>query len=111
MRLLPTSIEKFSRNYPGISERQFEAQVRELATLTGWMVYHTNNSLRSPEGFPDLVLARAPRLIFAELKSAGGRVSDQQTYWLDELRGVAGVETYVWRPADLDEITRILSRR
>jgi hypothetical protein len=94
-----------------VSEAAFLAQVRELATWTGWMIYHTHNSIHSPAGFPDLVLARTPRLIFAELKTERGRPSEKQTYWLDELRGVAGVETYVWRPADLDDISRILSRQ
>jgi hypothetical protein len=93
-----------------LPERQFQEQVRELAKWTGWMIYHTHNSTHSPAGFPDLVLARSPRLIFAELKNDVGRQSDEQTHWLDELRGVAGVETYVWRPSDLDEIQRILAK-
>ena len=93
-----------------LSEHQFLAQVRQIATWTGWMIYHTHNSLHSPAGFPDLVLCRAPRLIFVELKSDRGKVRTEQTFWLDELGGISSVETYVWRPSDLDEIGRILAR-
>jgi hypothetical protein len=94
-----------------ISERQFESHVREIATWTGWKIYHTYNSIHSPAGFPDLVLARAPRLIFAELKSDDGRLTDEQTCWLEELRGVPTIEVYVWKPADLVDITKILAKR
>ncbi len=87
-----------------ISEKQFQAQVIELAELTGWLVYHTYDSRRSQAGFPDLVMIRAPRIIFAELKSADGKIRLEQQMWLDELRKCAGVETYLWRPDDSDQI-------
>lgn len=60
-------------------------------------------------GFPDLVLVRE-RVVVAELKARRGKVSDQQQAWLEAF-GRAGVEVYVWRPADLDEVQAVLSRR
>jgi len=109
-----------------ITEKQFEAQVKDLAKIYGWLYYHTWRSFHSPAGFPDCVLVRPPRLIFAELKAEKGVVSDKQQEWLDTLRGCATPlsftelgnnevliqsitpEVYLWRPAQFDEIAEIL---
>lgn len=82
------------------SERDFQRAVVDLATASRWtLCYHTLNSRGSASGFPDLVLVRVPELIFAELKTDKGRVSDAQHEWLRSLEA-CGVETYVWRPSD-----------
>jgi len=102
-----------------ISEREFQNAVVELAKWTGWMVYHplpaqnVRGHWRTPTlgdvGFPDLVLAHPTKgVIFAELKSRVGKLSDAQTRWLSTLR-LAGAEAYVWRPADLPQIRLILT--
>jgi hypothetical protein len=49
-------------------------------------------------GWPDLTLVRGEQLIFAELKSDRGRLTDQQQVWLEVLGKVA--EVYEWRPCD-----------
>lgn len=94
---------------PKLTESQFLQQVRDLAKLTGWETYHTHNSQRSEPGWPDLVLASATqrRVLFVELKTAVGRVSTHQQKWLDLLAG-CGLESAVWRPADLPEIALVL---
>jgi hypothetical protein len=94
-----------------LSEKQFQAQVTALARLAGWKVFHTYDSRRSPHGFPDLVLVRAPRVIFCELKSAAGRPTPAQVAWLADLARCPGVETYLWKPADWDELAASLTRR
>ena len=91
-----------------LSERDFQAQVVQLAKLTGWRVYHTYDSRRSNPGFPDLVLVRAPRVILAELKRERGRVTAAQREWGETLRACPGVEYYLWRPSDWDEIEQVL---
>jgi hypothetical protein len=60
------------------------------------------------KGFPDLVLARPPRVIFAELKTAKGKLGPEQENWLAALTACPGVEVYVWRPDQLDDIAQIL---
>jgi hypothetical protein len=91
-------------------ERDFQEQVIELARYNGFkLIYHTYDSRRSAPGFPDLVLCRPPRLIFAELKSESGGVTVEQQRWLEAL-WESGVEAFLWRPSDLDAIARILSR-
>lgn len=91
-----------------MTEKAFQAIVIKAAKLFHWLCYHTHDSRRSPEGFPDLVMVRRNRLIFAELKTEKGRVKLSQKEWLDALRE-AGEETYVWRPSAWQDITRILT--
>jgi hypothetical protein len=93
-----------------VSERDWLAQVRAAAQLTGWRTYHTWRSDRSEAGFPDLVLCRPPRVILAELKRERGRLSALQEAWLTDLRECRGVETYEWRPSQLDEVLEVLRR-
>jgi len=90
-----------------MSEAELQAQVVQLAQASGWLVYHTYDSRKSPLGFPDLVLARGPHLIFAELKSARGRLTDEQAEWMAALRRTGQV-AYVWRPRQWDDIEAVL---
>jgi VRR-NUC domain len=83
---------------PG-NERHFQLAVIELATHCRWRVFHVHDARRSNPGWPDLTLARGTRLVFAELKTAKGRVRAEQREWLDALE-VAGVQVFVWRPSD-----------
>lgn len=91
------------------TEAGFMATVTDYARLNGWLVYHTHDSRRSTAGFPDLVLVRAGVLIFAELKTAKGRVSFEQEEWLAALRETHSC-VFLWRPADWPEIERALAR-
>ena len=90
---------------PVISEKQLQELVRKSALLLGYKYFHVWNSMHSPKGFPDCVLAKRGRLIFVELKSENGKVTDDQQAWLDILNTIAvSVEVRVVRPADFDEL-------
>ena len=130
------------------SEKQFEQAVRQLAEAKGWLVGHFSDSRREvvnrstgerrlvgdsgAKGFPDLVMARRGRIIFAELKAAKGRLSGEQKEWLVALggesdgsvpvevalrcqigsvRSTAEIAKWVrcWRPEDWPEIERVLA--
>ena len=96
---------------PPVSEKAFQAAVIRLAKQHGWMAYHTWSSKRSPEGFPDLVLARAGSPLYGvELKSNTGQVTLAQQAWLDALAGCTGVVSATWRPKDLEHIVAQLRR-
>jgi len=96
-----------------MNERELQKTILDQARLLGWRIAHfqTARSMRDGRafmtaqqghrGFPDLVLLRPPRLVFAELKTAKGRVDFDQATWLNGLDAVPGVEQYVWRPEDL----------
>lgn len=90
------------------TEKDFQQSVIELAQWHKWLVYHTYRSDRSPAGYPDLTLVRPPRLVFAELKTATGRITPAQRHWLQLLGAVPGVEVYLWRPADWECLTLLL---
>jgi len=99
-----------------MSEAQLMKLVIDAAQKLGWIVAHINDRMYSlaiaagrpdvmagAKGLPDLIMARSGRVIFAELKSAKGRVRADQQMWLDELQArVPDVthEVYTWRPAD-----------
>lgn len=87
---------------PRITEREFQAQVVQLARLCGWLVYHTHDSRRSAAGFPDLVLVRET-VLFVELKVPPNRLSPDQAAWVERLRG-AGQAACVWTPDQWGEI-------
>jgi hypothetical protein len=94
------------------SEAAFLAKIRALAKVNGWRVYHTQNSRRSEEGFPDLVLAKPGRLIFAELKTTTGKLTAAQAIWLSMLHNtIPNLEVYLWRPDQEDQIVACLTRR
>lgn len=82
-----------------VSEAAWQAVIVKYAQLHGWVVWHDNDSLRNDAGFPDLVLVREGRLIFAELKTETGRIRTAQHAWLSLLKHTAA-EVYVWRPSD-----------
>lgn len=92
-----------------LTEKEWQSKVTDLATLHGWRWYHTHDSRRSPSGFPDLVLVRGDRVIFAELKKENGKVSPHQTAWLTALTATPA-EVYVWRPSDWPDVLKVLAR-
>lgn len=85
-----------------MKEKDLLAAVRQLARRLGWMEYHTYRSTKSPAGFPDLVLVRPPRLIFVELKTEKGKLSEAQDAWINALVKT-NVEVAIWRPHHLTE--------
>lgn len=89
------------------SEAHFQQRVVRLAEVLGWKPFHVYDAINSAPGFPDLMLRRPPRLLFAELKSEHGRVRPQQRAFLADLRA-CGQETYEWRPSNWDQIKQVL---
>jgi VRR-NUC domain len=104
---------------PKPDEQSFEVCVAEVARLAGWRCVHfraarTKHGWRVPtaydgQGWPDLTLVRPPRLVFVELKSQTGKLSDSQRDWLDVLRLLPNAEVHVWRPADWDALVETLT--
>lgn len=84
-------------------------QVVTLARICGWATYHTRDSRRSDEGFPDLVLVHPTRrvVVVAELKVGKNQPTGAQRAWLQML-AAAGVEAYRWWPTDWSEIEQVL---
>lgn len=98
-----------------ITERALKDACIDLAKAHGWLIFHALPSInvrgrwathfQGHPGFPDLVLVHpAGDLLVAELKSEIGRVTPAQQRFLDAFKS-AGVESYVWRPAELKDGT------
>ena len=90
-----------------MTERQFQTRVLRIAKQFGWITYHTHDSRRSDPGFPDLVLVR-DRVLFRELKTETGRISEPQKAWGQALKR-AGADFKIWRPGDMPVIIKELS--
>jgi len=89
-------------------EKHFQRRVVQLATLDRWVVWHTLDSTGTRAGELDLRMIRPPRVIFAELKSQHGRVRLEQAQTIALLEHCPGVEAYLWRPSDWQQIVEVL---
>ena len=83
-----------------ISEDELQANVIQLCKLLGLRYYHTHDSRRSPEGFPDMVIVRGDELVFRELKDQRRKPTPAQLQWLHDLSQVRRVSAGLWRPFD-----------
>lgn len=102
------------------TERDFQRQVIDLAHILGYTVAHfrpaqTKHGWRTPvaadgAGFPDLVIVGHGRVLFRELKTETGSVSDDQMAW-GELLHKNGADWNIWRPSDWDRIITELGGR
>jgi hypothetical protein len=90
------------------TERDFQQQVEDLARLMHWRLYHTRYFFRSAVGFPNLVLVRPPRVLFAVLKSDDGICDEAQLAWLGDLERCHGIEVKLWRLSHWQEIVETL---
>ena len=88
-----------------MSERDLQGHVLAIARVRNWLCFHPFDSRRSEWGWPDLAMARRGVVLFAELKSATGRLTPAQEAWAAELPN-----WHLWRPDDLlsGEIERAL---
>ncbi len=105
-----------------MSEAELQDSVVKMAIDLGWMFFHPVWSRKSEPGFPDLVLVKPPRLIFAELKREKGKLTKGrwnkaktrwlpgQDEWAEALEACPGAEYYLWKPSDLNELTETLMR-
>ncbi len=104
---------------PLVSEKEFQRTVIEYAQALNFKVYHQldtgkckkcgepNYSKRVGPGFVDLVIAGHGKLIFAELKSENGSLSDNQRKWAEVLVST-GARVYLWKPSDWSQIEEVL---
>jgi len=104
-----------------MNETELKSIVINLARRKGWLIHHDlpaksaagrwATHVQGDVGFPDLVLVSPHygQCLFVELKSEKGRTTSSQDNWLGAL-ALAGVESHVVRPSDLEFITERLTR-
>jgi hypothetical protein len=112
----------------GYSEAQFTKEVIAEARSLGWLTAHFRPAMcrdgrwitavqGDGKGFPDLVLVREARLIFAELKVGNNKLSPSQRKWKKALERAEmallehhGFLVYrVFYPSDWPEIMKMLA--
>lgn len=99
-----------------LNERELQREVIALARCLGFKAGHFADSRRQVvkggrrvlvgdeqgAGIPDLLLVGRRRILFIELKTQSGTVTETQAAWLTVLSATArvttGVEVYLWRP-------------
>lgn len=102
-----------------ITETEWQSQVIQLAHTLGWRHLHVRRSIGKGRkwvtttnviGWPDLLCwnEKQQRVIAVELKSESGEPTPEQIEVLGQLAR-SGIETYVWRPSDLERARDILS--
>jgi hypothetical protein len=98
------------------SEEDFQKAVTDALTAFGWLWTHFRpgrtakgwkTALSGAPGFPDIVAVRRDRVLFIELKTEKGRLSEDQERWLSVL-GLAGADVHCWRPSDWPAIEETL---
>lgn len=91
-----------------VSEAAFQAAVIDMAKLYGWHVAVTWDSRHSPFGEPDLRLMRPPRYVLLELKKQDGQPTEHQYFYLEAASRCPGIEAWLVKPSDWEEIERFL---
>ena len=106
-----------------MSEADLQGTIIQIAHENKWLVahfrtvrvqradgsvYYATPVAADGEGFPDLVLVR-DRVLFVEVKRENGILEPLQKEWMRALL-TGGAEHFTWRPSDLENIRRVLSR-
>lgn len=102
------------------SELAYQRTVLEAARLGGWLCHaeraamnragRYSTPIQGDKGWPDLILARGPRLLAIELKRRPNKPTAAQVVWLDALKA-AGVDArLVFVPDELDALCAELVR-
>ncbi len=104
MRIKVTKLDRI----PAITEKQLMSQVKDLAKIYHWKLYHPFLSKWSEKGYPDITLIRPPRIIFAELKRDTGKLTPSQLEWAELLKACPGVEYHLWKPSNFESIVEVL---
>lgn len=105
---------------PKLSEREFMAQVLQLAKMHQWRVAHFRAGMNQRgrwmtavqadgAGFPDLLLLRGGARMVVELKVGKNKTSPEQDEWLRAFNA-ASVPAFVWTPNDWQIIERVLEQ-
>lgn len=107
-----------------VNENDWKSRVVETAKLFGWRYAHFRPArtkygwvtpMEGDKGWLDLILLRPPRLILSELKvhregTKAGDPEPEQAEWIKQLLMVPGLEVYVWRPEDWEEVYLTLAK-
>jgi hypothetical protein len=99
-----------------MNETEWQKQVLKSAHSLGWHSMHIGRTGKHQAvgakgtlgtGWPDLVLVKGGRIIFAELKAQDGVLTQEQKEVLLTLGNVG--EVFCWRPSDFGQVLDTLA--
>ena len=97
---------------PDTPEATLVGQIRQVALANGFLYYHTYDSRKSDLGFVDIVCCKPWHPLYLwEVKSATGKLSEEQERWLQFLSQATGIVSGLIRPRDFPEVAALLTRR
>lgn len=101
-----------------MSEADYQGRILDYALVTGWRAHHCRplqtragkwqTPITGHAGFPDLILARGPRLVVLEVKRDGEQPTPEQRAWLSAFMLVPGAQVHIATPSTWDFIERLL---
>lgn len=74
-------------------ESDIQAAIRDYLRWTGWFCWKNHQTLGSYRGVADLTAVKHGRVVFIEVKTAAGRLSEDQKRFRDDLLRAGG--TYI----------------
>ena len=92
-----------------MSHKDMDSQFERECDRFGWKCYHTHDSRKSREGWPDWVASNGAHTIFAEFKTAKDKLTKDQYSWLTNLLAT-GHRAYVVRPANFGKLIELIMR-
>ena len=110
-----------------VKEHDFQRWVMDVARRLGWKVWHVPAPMRwdstgrgkgfvgakDAAGLADLIIVGHGRVLFAEVKGTGGKLSAKQQEFLDTVNALEAdsVRAYAWWPGMENEVEEILRAR
>ena len=74
-----------------VFESEIRGQVKEYLEWKGWFVFYHLQGLGSYPGLPDLQAIKDGQTIYIEIKRPGGRQSERQKKFQEDLEGAGGI--------------------
>lgn len=100
----------FGAGQANLTEKQYQRQIKDMASALGWTrIYHTQYSLGSDPGYPDLTITGKQPLgvVFIEVKGRTGRASKEQEQYCRDIQA-GGCHAYIAFPKDVEAVEALL---
>jgi len=88
------------------SESDIRRQIQDYLRWTGWFVYYNLQGLGSYPGLSDLVAIKGGQVVHIEVKVPGGRQSEKQKKFQEDLEAAGGEYILARGIEDVEHLTR-----
>ena len=92
-------------------ESDIQRAIRDYLRLMGWFVWHNLQSLGSYRGLADLTAVKNGIVMFIEVKTSRGRLTQHQKRFRDHLTRAGGRYIVARSIDDVEDVISVLSRR